>query len=92
MSALVASGLDRISGVYSVLGLNTIPIRFAATTAFFAVLLFIIKPSSLFYEGRAKVWSIFDSGLSDGAEPVASTIMPWYLVAVLAGLFSITFV
>ena len=90
MSAIIGSGLDKVSAVYGAIGLNTIPMRFAATTAFFAVLLFVIKPSSLFYEGRAKVWSIFDSG--DSGEGSPSTIMPWYLVALLAGLFSITFV
>ncbi len=87
----VGSLMAPIESIFGSLGLSTPLLRFLGVAVAAAGSLYLFKPLTFFeYDGRSRPWSIWtmDSAESDST----STWVPWWLFAILAGLFFASFV
>jgi hypothetical protein len=70
--------------VFVAIGLTTPIRRFLAVSVLVGGVLYVLKPSGFFYEGQGRPWSLFAP--EDAQTP--PTTFPWYIFALLAGVFS----
>jgi hypothetical protein len=77
---------DTIELPFYYLGLNTVPKRFFAGVGMTGALLFVTRPSALFYEdGTPRPWSLT-------SEEKGSTVIPWWIYSVAVGGILATFI
>jgi len=78
--------LDTIEKPFYYLGLNTVPKRFLAGTAFTGAILYAVKPSSMYNaNGSPKEFALTSSSTN-------STYVPWWVFSLGVGVLLATFI
>jgi hypothetical protein len=86
LQPIVDSGLDTLELPFYYLGLNTIPKRFVAGAAATGMVLFLSKPSSLYFDdGTPRPWMFLSN--DDGA-----VVIPWWAISIAVGTILATFI
>lgn len=88
---IVARIMEPIESMFSAIGLDSPLFRLLGVAGATGACLYLFKPSAFFEsDGRSRPWSLWSLDGPDSDS--TSTWVPWWLFAILAGVFFATFV